>query len=541
VNKIIFKIDKETIVFNKYNRNINEENLNNTNVIDIKNLKFTEDYILENIDLVSTFINLVILKFNIKLALIKNFEISETILKLIKKTDNIKYISFTEDKELSYLTATLLLENKNLKRIDCYSLPEIMFYRFEKDKINTRCKILSTSNFFKNNNIFTFSDLYNKDKIIIEEILDLEDIDDMIYFFETNVNLKKIIFKRYSNQNLLTILNYLKKNNVKNVSIIIYESEKTTNNLLKDIKLFNQLNKKYNVNIKIKYSRKYTEKNSLKELNLILIRNILLCCVILCLLSVFIFKQLENEAINNINESMDEINQIIDNIENNNDDSEQQIIVNETEIKEENNLESTSQETNPQYVSSYYKEYSKVYNDLLSINKDTIGWLTVNNTRVNYPVVQTIDNDFYLNHAYDKTKNIAGWLYVDYRCDMDNISKNTIIYGHSGLKGNIMFSSLQKTLESKWYNNQNNLNIKFSIKEKEYEWKIFSIYVVDNTSDYLYTNFNSDEAYLNFINMIKNRSITNYEVEVNSTDKILTLSTCYKDNSRRLVIHAKML
>ena len=222
--------------------------------------------------------------------------------------------------------------------------------------------------------------------------------------------------------------------------------------------------------------------------------------------------------------------------------------MNKINNKVEQNI--SSQEKNPQtenlnenkeeYISSYYKEYSKAYNELLKINSDTVGWLVVNNTKINYPVVQGIDNDYYLNLAYDKTKNLAGWLYVDYRNDLNNISQNTIIYGHSGLKGNLMFTSLEKVLNENWYNNSNNLYISFSLKEKEYKWKIFSIYIIDETNDYLYTRFNTDDEYLKFVEKIKSRSIKDFGIELKSTDKILTLSTCYKDDTKRVVVHAKM-
>ena len=56
------------------------------------------------------------------------------------------------------------------------------------------------------------------------------------------------------------------------------------------------------------------------------------------------------------------------------------------------------------------------------------GVKLVNNTNINYPIVQTTNNDYYLNHAYDKTKNMAGWLFADYRNNMDDIDKNTIIF-----------------------------------------------------------------------------------------------------------------
>ena len=69
------------------------------------------------------------------------------------------------------------------------------------------------------------------------------------------------------------------------------------------------------------------------------------------------------------------------------------------------------------------------------------------------------------------------------------------------------------------------------------EWQIFSIYKVQKTSDYLKVSFNSDSEWLDFIKMLKDRSITNFGVDVGVNDKILTLSTC-SNNNKRFVIHA---
>ena len=124
---------------------------------------------------------------------------------------------------------------------------------------------------------------------------------------------------------------------------------------------------------------------------------------------------------------------------------------------------------------------------------------------------------------------------------MNVISKNTIIYGHNISNSDLMFSTLKNVLDSNWYNNQNNLNINFSIKDMEYTWKIFSIYTIEVTSDYLYTEFNTDNDYFNFLQKLKDRSINKFNEELSSDDKILTLSTCYKDDKHRVVVHAKLI
>lgn len=189
------------------------------------------------------------------------------------------------------------------------------------------------------------------------------------------------------------------------------------------------------------------------------------------------------------------------------------------------------------YDSSLVKnvDLSKLY----SINSDTVGWIIVQNTKINYPVVQTNNNDFYLNHSFDKKKNGAGWVFMDYRNNFTNMDKNTIIYAH-GRMDYTMFGSLRKTLNSNWYNNPENYVINLSTEKYNSLWQIFSLYKIPTTSDYLQINFSSDEEYLNWLNMLKDRSIYDFKTTITSDNKIISLSTCYNDDEK-LVVHAKLI
>ena len=107
------------------------------------------------------------------------------------------------------------------------------------------------------------------------------------------------------------------------------------------------------------------------------------------------------------------------------------------------------------------------FNELLRKNPDTVGWIEVKGTNINYPIVQTTDNSYYLNHAFDGSKNEAGWVFMDYRNDSVNFNQNTIIYAHSRLTGS-MFGSLKKHLNSSWYTNKNNHIIRLSTPIEKY-------------------------------------------------------------------------
>ena len=180
------------------------------------------------------------------------------------------------------------------------------------------------------------------------------------------------------------------------------------------------------------------------------------------------------------------------------------------------------------------------FDNLLNENNDTIGWLIVNNTNIDYPVVQTIDNDYYLSHAFDGSFNQAGWVYADFRNDFNNLSKNTVIYGH-GRKDGVMFGSLRNTLDKNWYTNQDNQVIQFSTLKYNTMWQIFSIYKIPAESYYITTDFSSDKNYETFLHTMMNRSIYNFNINVGKYDRILTLSTCFNDYGMRLVVHAKLV
>ena len=173
------------------------------------------------------------------------------------------------------------------------------------------------------------------------------------------------------------------------------------------------------------------------------------------------------------------------------------------------------------------------------LNKYYIGNLVVKGTNINYPFVQYKDNDYYLNHSFENKKNKAGWIFMDYRNSKDFSDDNTIIYGHNRFDGS-MFGSLKNILTRKWQNNKNNYIIKVTTSEKEYSYKVFSVYKVKNTNDYLLINFDKESDHTNFIEHIIRRSEYDFKVKVTSDDKLLTLSSC-SGSKHKLVLHAKLI
>lgn len=179
------------------------------------------------------------------------------------------------------------------------------------------------------------------------------------------------------------------------------------------------------------------------------------------------------------------------------------------------------------------------FNKLKQINKEVQGWIQVNGTNINYPYVQASDNDFYLNHSFDKSSNGAGWIFMDYRNNPQEFDKNTIIYGH-GRSNTSMFGTLKNILKSSWFKDSNNYVIKLATEQENSLWEVFSVYKIPTTSDYLQIKFSSNEEFQNFANKLIERSAYNFNTPVNSTDKIITLSTCWNDEEK-VVMHAKLI
>lgn len=214
------------------------------------------------------------------------------------------------------------------------------------------------------------------------------------------------------------------------------------------------------------------------------------------------------------------------------------------EIEDNDNTEIIKQEEEIPKENPYW-DYIKMnlinvnFDELLEINNETKGWIQVNGTNINYPFVQTSDNDYYLTHSFNKSYNQAGWVFMDYRNNTENYDKNTILYAH-GMNNKTMFGSLRNILSSSWYDNTDNHIIKLSTPTENTLWQVFSVYHIETTNDYIQTRFTSDEEYLTFLNKLKDRSAVTFDTTVNANDKILTLSTCY-NKTDKVVMHAKLI
>ncbi len=175
--------------------------------------------------------------------------------------------------------------------------------------------------------------------------------------------------------------------------------------------------------------------------------------------------------------------------------------------------------------------------ELIKRNEDYKMWIEVPNTNINYPVVQGKDNDFYLNHDFNKKESSSGAIFIDYKNNIDK-DKNIIIYGHN-MKNKSMFQNLMKFKDEEFWKENNEIIL--TIDGKRYEYEIFSSYISNSEDINLKTNFENDDEYLKYIDDIKKRSTFNRDSDIESNDRIITLSTCsYEKDDARMIIHGRL-
>lgn len=213
-------------------------------------------------------------------------------------------------------------------------------------------------------------------------------------------------------------------------------------------------------------------------------------------------------------------------------------------------------------IVSEYREGTEVYDELAEIaevipdetmridfdalkekNEDVVAWLYSEDTVIKYPVVQGEDNSYYLYRLADKTWNVKGSLFIDYRCEQPFDDFNTIIYGHRMNDGS-MFKSLLEYRDDDGYYNEHK-TMKLAVPDAEYEVAVFGAATIPSDSEMYKFEFATDDEKKAYIDRIrKSNEIPSgggSEVSVSPSDKIVMLSTCtYEFEEARLVVWGKL-
>ena len=176
------------------------------------------------------------------------------------------------------------------------------------------------------------------------------------------------------------------------------------------------------------------------------------------------------------------------------------------------------------------------FDELKKTNKDTVGWLYSENTEIDYPVLQGKDNNQYLRHLPTGEYNIAGTLFVDYRClDIAN-EKCYIIYGHN-MHNDTMFGSLPKYKKQSYY--EEHPTLQYITPDNNYTIELFAGMVVENT-DVIY-NIKSSDDVDSFIKRAIANSTFSSDVKFTDEDRVMVLSTCSNEfKNARFVLVGKI-
>lgn len=517
---------------------VKEKNLDktllNTNIISNEKLLFSLDYIKKNQKLVSSFLKEIVLEKKTSTILCNDMNVISTVGYVFKNTPIIKVLMNTND-NFTYDAYDAIKSINTLKEVECNSIPTYLIELFDKEniKVVSKQEVLFSSQFMANNDLNNYSSIFYAKSIKLMCPIVTNDYNDLTTFFKINKYLKTIELYRYLTTDLLTLIDLLKSMRVKNITIAIHDNI-TDKDIIERLKVIKKENKKYKINIALFYSNEYIESNYIKQLIATTIKS---CAVIIISLSLLAFsfvfynnKKSEENATSIKNDITEYLDDKISNI------PEEEPT---PEIKDNNQNENITPEepSIPNDDTTPKDNRNPIIVALKELNDETVGWLNVPGTNIDYPVVKAKDNAYYLRHNFKKEKDYNGWVFMNYLNSAEMLDKNTIIFAHNRYYSNIMFGTLNKVGKKAWYQNIKDNLITYSDINKEMKWEVFAAYTVPVTDDYLETNFSTDEDFNNFIKMIRSRSVISSDLEIKSTDKILTLSTC-ADINTRFVVHA---
>ena len=517
MKKVLIKIYENSLIIKEKIRLSNEyKNILNTNVISCNELVFSDDYIKNNKKIMANFFEELTKDSQINTIIFESNLLLSEFLDIFKNNKLVINLILKEESPLTFSICEKIMQS-NIKNVNCYTLQPFMIEYLDKYGImvESRNEILFLSNFMLENNLNQFSNLFYKMNIQMELPLSQQDEEDFNAFCKINKYLKCINVNLVNKNDLEFIIKTLKLYNKKNIKILIHENinNEETANYLKE---FNKKkSKKYKIYFRLKYSNEYIKENIFKQTNYSILKfcsYLILLIVIASFSFVFYDNYSSMKRVNTIKENIIKVIEINDSEKiiadlNANKDEEDKLVVNED-------------------IAS-----------LINVNPETVGWLKVNNTNIDYPVVKTINNNYYLSHNFYLEEDNNGWVFMDYRNETEDLSENIIIYAHNRYSNGVMFGTLQNAFRYDWYTNPENQIISLKTLYENLEYQIFSIYKIRVTTDYIKTLFVNNQEKLKFYNMLKNRSIYNFNIELTDKDKILTLSTC-ADEENRYVIHA---
>lgn len=181
------------------------------------------------------------------------------------------------------------------------------------------------------------------------------------------------------------------------------------------------------------------------------------------------------------------------------------------------------------------------YSELSRQNADMIGWIKIDDTKIDYPVMYTGDN-FYLEHGFDKAATKSGLPYIDKRCTVEPFGTNTIIYAHN-MKNGTMFSGLLRYKNLHYYNEHPTIRFDTLYEVREYNIVAVlesQVFLKSDTvfKPYNFLNAENEAEFSEYIKQIKALSLYDTGVTAHYGDELITLMTCsyHTENGRFVVV-----
>jgi len=186
--------------------------------------------------------------------------------------------------------------------------------------------------------------------------------------------------------------------------------------------------------------------------------------------------------------------------------------------------------------------------ELQQDNSDVKGWIKIDGTNINYPLLQGTDDDYYTKHNYKKETSKYGSIMINYKSNLNDVNSNVIIYGHNIINSTQMFADLIKYEKKDFYTQHPTVKIMTDEGESDYQiMYVFKsrVFYVDETNVfryYQYYDFNDKSTYNEYLNNCKKIELYNTEVTAKYGEQLITLSTCeYSQDNGRLVVVAKKI
>ena len=175
---------------------------------------------------------------------------------------------------------------------------------------------------------------------------------------------------------------------------------------------------------------------------------------------------------------------------------------------------------------------------LAEINPDVVGWLSLEDTVINYPIVQGSDNEYYLHHLFTKEYNNTGCIFMDVDNAKDFSDLNTVLYAHHMRNGS-MFAELEGYRDQEYYDTHRELVLQ--TPSGNYLVEPFAGLLTDGYSDYIQIGFQDSDSFLSYVNQMRSQSTFQSDVTITAEDRILTMSTCrYDVDNGRYAVFAKL-